>query len=277
METPSISGLYEKMDLKEQNWQNFTANHLRDWHGIWTRYSPQGEIIESFQSLRSFRSNPEQTEIYQTNRYIYADGRIEEKNWRSNKQDKILPDGIIHPAFPSMRSFFFEQGAATWSAKQLEPGSVFQPAEFFFKHKDIRHSVAIIYDSNGSLMRMASIREDAVEFPSKSKYWSKEVNLLPQRILMGNWHGTSVTKTPDLKVSEPMPTQLQWPLEGNKMFFFPDGISLSCPTQVNIGNSFTIAANWLVTDFQLQQLSVKYDKEGVYSGLTLEILHLSNI
>ena len=65
-----------------------------------------------------------------------------------------------------MRSFFFEEGAAGWSATQLEPGSIFQPAEFFFMHEDIRHSVAIIYQGNGNLMRMTSIREDAVELPS---------------------------------------------------------------------------------------------------------------
>ncbi len=37
------------MDLKEQNWKNLCANHLKDWHGIWTRYSHKGEVIESFQ------------------------------------------------------------------------------------------------------------------------------------------------------------------------------------------------------------------------------------
>ena len=95
------------MDLKEQNWQNFITHHLRDWHGIWTRYSPEGEVIESFQSLRSFRTNLEQTELFQTNRYLYADGRIEEKKWHSYKREKVFSDGIMHPAFPAMRSFFF--------------------------------------------------------------------------------------------------------------------------------------------------------------------------
>ncbi len=257
------------MDLKERNWQNFITNHLRDWHGIWTRYSPEGEVIESFQSLRSFRTNPEQTELFQTNHWIYDDGRIDEKKWHSHKQEKIFSDGMMHPAFPAMRSFFLEQGAAVWSRKILEPGSIFQPAEFFFRYENLRHSVAIIYDSNGSLMWTASIREDSVDFPSK--YWSKEVNLLPKRNFNGGWQGTSVTMTPDLKVSDPVPTQLIWPLESNKMFFFPDGISLSCPTQVNIGTPFTVGANWLVTDSQLQQLSVKYDHNGVFSGLTLEL------
>lgn len=260
---------YRFMELKEQNWQNFIKNHLRDWHGIWTRYSPEGEIIESFKSLRSFSTNPEQTELFQTNRYFYGDGRIKEKKWHSYKQEKVFSDGMMHPAFPTMRSYFMKQGSAVWLMKKLEPDSIFQPAEFFFRYKNLRHSVPVIYDANGSLMRVVSIREDSEDFPSK--YWSQEVNLLPERNFTGDWQGTSVTMTPDLRVSGPIPTQLNEPLEENKMFFFPDEISLSCPTQVTIGTPFTIAANWLVNDSQLQRLSVKYNHNGVFLGLTLEI------
>ncbi len=258
------------MDLKEQNWINLCANHLRDWHGIWTRYSPEGEVIESFQSLRSFRSNQEQTEITQFNRYIYSDGKTEEKNWQLNKFSN-KPNGICHPAVPSMRAFFFDQGAATWSAKQLEPETIFQPAEFFFRYEELRHSVPIIYDGSGCLMRIVSIREDATGFPSK--YWSTELNLLPDRNLSGNWQGSSVTMTPDLTVSPPIPAQLHFPIEGNEISFLPDGISVSYPAKVAIGNHFTIAANWLVTPSHLQQLSVRYDESGAFSSLTLELLH----
>ena len=169
------------MDLKEQNWRNFITHHVRDWQGIWTRYSPQGEIIESFKSLRSFRTNPEQTELFQTNCYAYDHSKVEEKKWHSYKQDQVFSDGIMHPAFPAMRSYFLQQGAAVWSRKILEPGSKFLPAEFFFRHEEIRHSVSIIYNTDGSLMKVVSIREDAVDFPSK--YWSQEINLLSERNL----------------------------------------------------------------------------------------------
>lgn len=260
------------MELKEQNWQNFITHHVKDWQGIWTRYSPQGDMIESFKGLRSFRTNPEQTELFQTNRYTYNNGRVEEKKWHSYKEDKAFSDGIMHPAFPAMRSYFMKQGAAVWSKKILEPGSLFQPAEFFFRYEEIRHSVAIIYDTDGSLMRVVSIREDAVNFPSK--YWSQEVNLLPERNFGNNWQGTAVTMTPDLRISEPIQTQLNWPvIEDNKIFFFPDGISLTCPTQVTLGTPFTVVANWLVNESELQQLSVNYDHNGVFLGLTLELLH----
>lgn len=260
------------MDLKEQNWQNFITHHVRNWQGIWTRYSPQGEIIESFKSLRSFRTNPEQTELFQTNCYTYDHGKVEEKKWHSYKLDKVFSDGIMHPAFPAMRSYFLKQGAAVWSRKILEPGSNFQPAEFFFRYEEIRYSVGIVYNTDGSLMKVGSIREDAVNSPSK--YWSQEINLLSERNFSRDWQGTSITITPDLRTSKPIQTQLNWPvIENNKMFFFPDGTSLSCPTQVTLGTPFTVVANWLVNNSYLQQLSVKYNHNGVFLGLTLELLH----
>ena len=267
-----VSSPTNTMDLKQQNWHNLCANHLRDWHGIWTRYGPQGEVTEFFHSLRSFRSNPEQTEITQTNRYTYPDGTTEEKIWQFNKQSHNLADGLFHPAVPSMRACFFEQGAAAWAAKQFEPGSVFQPAEFFFRHEGLRHSAPVIYDGSGSLKRTVSIREDAAGFPSE--YWSTELNLLPERNFSGSWQGTSVTMTPDLKVSPLEPTQFHWGWEVNKTFFFPDGISVSCPSLVSIGNNFTIAANWLVTSSQLQQLIISYDELGAFSKLTFEQFRL---
>jgi hypothetical protein len=47
-------------------------------------YPPQGELFGSFQLLRSFQSNKEQTEITHTSRYTFADGRTEEHAWQFN-------------------------------------------------------------------------------------------------------------------------------------------------------------------------------------------------
>lgn len=220
------------MDLKLQNWNNFCAKHLNDWYGIWTIYSPQKEVTDSFQCVRSFQSNSEQTEITHTNRYTYTDGKKEEKTWQLYK--------------PSLRAIFFEQGAGAYNSKQLEPGSLFA-VELFFRHEDIRHSVVAAYQDGSNLTRMLSIREDTA---SPSKFWSSEVNILPDRNLKG-WSGTSITMTPDLVVSPPVPTQLNWAIEGNETFFFPDGISLSCPKQVQVGKTIAIAANWLVNSTYL--------------------------
>jgi len=154
---------------------------------------------------------------------------------------------------------------------QLKIDSFFA-VELFFKHEELRHSVGIVYDKQGALFRTANIREDATGFPSQ--YWSQEIEQVSERNLSGNWQGTSVTITPHLKITEPVPTQLHWGWEGHKTFFLPDGVSISCPDKVSVGNPFTLAANWLVTPSKLQQLSVKYDESGAFAALTLELLHL---
>jgi hypothetical protein len=260
------------MELKEQNWQNLCANHVKDWHGIWTRYSPQGDMMGSFQSLRRFHGTPDCNEVIQTNRYIYTDGRIEEQSWTLNQQLDSFPDGLSHPAFPSMRTLFFEQGAAALLCKQLETGKP-SAFELFFRHDNLRNSIGIVYDAYGSLMRTASIREDTAGFPSQ--YWTTEVNLGTKRNLSGNWSGTAVTMTPDLKVSTPVPMQLRTDWEGHETFFYPDGITLNCPRQVKIGTAFTLAANWLVNSCELQHLIINYDESGAFSTLTLELFHQS--
>ena len=246
------------MDIKEQNWNNFCAKHLQDWHGIWTIYSPSGEVTDTFQCVRSFRSNQEQTEITHTNRYTYADGRTEEKTWQLYK--------------PSLRSIFFEQGAGAYNSQQLEPGTLFA-VELFFRHEDIRHSVVAAYQDGSNLTSMLSIREDAA---SPSKFWSSELNLVAERKLSENWSGTRQTMTPDLKVSPALPTQLHWEIEGNETFFFPDGISLSCPGKVKVGKAIAIATNWLVNSTYMQQITIKYDELGAFHNLTFEQFHLSN-
>ena len=258
-------------DLKAQNWQNFTLHHLRNWYGIWTRYSRQGNVTESFKSQRSFHSNSEKTEIAQTNYYMYDDGRREEKSWEYNELSNSLSDGLFHPQNQSMRGVFLSSGHGVWETTKLKTGSYFA-VELFFIHNQIRHSVGIVYDEQGSLFRTANIREDADGFPSQ--YWSTELNQLPERNLNGEYQGSAVTITPDLKISAPVPTQLHFPFEGNKTFFLPDGVSVSCPDKVSVGASFTIVANWLLEPETIQQLLIGYDERGDFSALTLEILSL---
>ncbi|NES87087.1 MAG: DUF3598 family protein [Moorea sp. SIO2B7] len=260
------------MNFQEQNWQNFCANHLRDWHGIWTRYTPQGEVIESFQSLRSLRVNQDKTVIYQTNRYTYHDGRIEEKNWQSKKESKNANDGLIHPKTSVMRSLYFEQGGGIWVTKQLEPGNNFHGGELFFRYENLRHSIGSVYDENGNLKIIGNVREDSKEFPSQ--YWSSKVNLLPEKNLSKNWQGTAFTMTSELEILPPTSTKFYLDYKDNKIFFLPDGISFSCPEKVVLGIPFIIIANWLVNPSHLQQMVVSYNEKGRFSQVQLKLLEL---
>ena len=195
------------MELQTQNWQNFTANNVRDWQGIWTRYSPLGEVTESFRSLRSFYSDSNKIEIAQTNRYIYDDGNIKEQTWEFNLESNSLADGMFHPQNESMRGLFLASGHAAWVTRQLKIDS-FLAVELFFRHENLRHSVGIVYNQEGALFRTANIREDETNFPSQ--FWSTDLQQVSERNLSGNWQGTSITITADLKISEPVPTKLNW-------------------------------------------------------------------
>lgn len=255
------------ISLQEQNWNNLITNLVHDWHGIWTRYSPQGDVIESFRSLRSFSYNSKDKEISHNNRYIYDNDVVEEKSWQFNQKDHNLVDGVCYPAISTMRGLFFDSGNAGWITKQLQKESFFS-LELFFRSNNLRNSVGIVYNQQGDLLKTFNIKEDSKGFPSS--YWSKDINQLTERNFKINTEGTSITMTPDLKISSPISTSFNWNWEGNKTFYLPDGVSISCPEKLILGTPFVFVANWLLKDNQLQQLIVKYDQLGVFSSLTLE-------
>ncbi|MEL4894785.1 DUF3598 family protein [Crocosphaera sp. Alani8] len=255
------------MDLKVQNWKNFTDQHLFDWYGVWTRYTPTGDVQESFRSLRRFQGNAEQTEIHQLNRYIYAEDNCQEKTWNYSLSEHSLADGMFHPQSELMRGYFFPSGHATWTVTQLLPGEFFA-VELFFRNQHIRHSVGIVYDDQGNLMRVANIREDSTGYPSS--FWSTEIEQLSSSNLPNNLQGVSMLINSDLEISDPVTTQFTWNIKGHKIFYLPDGVSISCPENITQGTSFSCVANWLINDMEMQQLIASYSTSGKFESLTLE-------
>ncbi|MGD1700717.1 DUF3598 family protein [Dapis sp. BLCC M229] len=60
------------MNLQEQNWINLFGDISPEgtaWYGIWTRYSPELEVIKSFQGIRKFSANQDKTVITHRNNY----------------------------------------------------------------------------------------------------------------------------------------------------------------------------------------------------------------
>ena len=255
------------VDLKEKNWKNFTDQHLYDWYGIWTRYTPTGGIQESFRSLRHFEGNADKTEIYQLNQYIYAEDDVKEQRWNFNERENSLFDGMFHPQAEFMRGYFFPSGHSIWATTQLKSETYFA-MELFFRYQSLRHSVGIVYDDQGNLFRTANIREDSTAYPSS--YWSTDLEQLSQQNLEKNWTGTSITITSDLEISEPISTQFRWDREGHQLFYLPDGVSISCPEKVTVGTSFDCVVNWLINDNEMHQLISSYDATGKFQSLTFE-------
>jgi Domain of unknown function (DUF3598) len=66
------------MEPQLENWQNFCRSHaVGNWHGTWTNYSPELEILESFRSIRSFLLSEDGNKFYHQNHYFYNNSQSE--------------------------------------------------------------------------------------------------------------------------------------------------------------------------------------------------------
>lgn len=253
---------------QDRNWQDFIQYHAADWHGCWTRYRATGAVQESFRSLRRFQTNADRTAITQTNRYLRADA-TQEQQWSYNQEDNSLADGLCHPQADVMRSLCFPSGHAAWVMQQCQPDSFFA-VELFFRYQTLRHSVGIVYDRQGQLLRTSNIREDTTGFPGQ--FWSDSIEQLPQPPWSGQWSGRAIAMQPNLTLSAPQTTHLAVHWGQGQCFYLPDGISVCCPTQIRMGTPFTLAVNWCITSDTLEQVVVEYDRQGAFTQLILEQL-----
>ena len=257
------------MNLQEQNWINLFGDISPEgtaWYGIWTRYSPELEVIQSFQGIRNFSANEDKTVITHGNNYTYPDGSTEEKEWQIEKEIANQPDGIVHSALKSMRALSLSEAAKTWICPQLIRGNRFG-CELFFQHQDFRTSVTPIYGESGELERFTQIREHLNSYPDE-KPGAELKNI------SGNWVGKKESMTPDLQISqEPELTELKLdPTAGkNKTFFLPDGIVINVPEKVKIGEEFELVVGKMVIENKYKRMTVKYDKNGKFNQLISEV------
>jgi Domain of unknown function (DUF3598) len=259
------------INLHEQNWKNlfgdFTTEE-RAWHGTWTSYTPEKQVIRSYQGVRRFRANEDKTVIYQTNNYTYADGSKEEKNWQIEKLIANQPDGIVHSAIPSMRALSFGEGATAWLSQELEVGKNFG-MELFFRYQDWRTSVSSIYGENGDLIRITQIREYLGSFPSQPENSELEN-------IAGYWLGKQQFMTPDLKIStvSEIPQLILDPTQGkNQIIWLSDRIILNVPRKVILGEEFVIVVGKLVAENMFKRLAVNYDESGKFTMLISEVFN----
>lgn len=249
----------------DRNWQEFWRHHLGDWRGSWTRYTPSGQVKETFSSSRLFTANAAQTEVVQRNHYRYADGRSIQKEWTSNIAEHSQADGFAHPLSESMRGLALDNGSAAWLIPTLQANQ-FAPFELFLKRGEIRHSVGVLYGKDGELMRTASIREERGREPGKS--WSDTVLQVEPWKPVGRWTGEQRQIRPDLSRDPLQSSNWQWMDTDQSNHFFPDGIILRCPERIVPGQGFFIRVIWLVDEAELQTITAQYDNEAQLIAVT---------
>ncbi|BAY28656.1 hypothetical protein NIES2107_04870 [Nostoc carneum NIES-2107] len=261
------------MNAQERNWSTLFGHHTQEsisWYGTWTSYSLTKEVVKSFKGVRSFRANEDNTIIYQTNNYTYADGREEEKNWQIDKQTCNRDDGIIHPALPSMKVLAITPEIYGSVDKKLEPGKMLG-MELFFRNADWRTSVVVIYAKNSAIERFTQIREYLGSFPVKPP--DAEVKEID-----GKWIGEKQYINADLTVSnvESIENLTLVPLKDENIYqtvFLPDGIVINTPKILPSGQEFSIIAGKFVSPTEFKRLTAQYDSAGNFQRLTSEIFY----
>lgn len=237
-----------------QNWNNFCRYHADDWYGTWSRYTPDGQLIEFFQCVRSFHLSEDGSEIHHQNHYTYADGKTETKTFGPYKK-------------PFTRALFLDN-SFSWGSTKVESGSNFG-FETGFRFEDRRLSVAVVYDDGGG-QKIVVIPENLTTFPEKPTPTSaKEFS--------SDWEGTGKTMTPDWIVSSPIPTswnRLDNLGEDYLTLHFSDGISICCPQKIETGKEFFAAVDWQVNPALLLRGIRKYDNSG-FTSFTLETFSLN--
>ena len=252
------------MNNLDNNWNNLFSEYTVDetaWHGQWATYSPNQEVINSKQVVRSFRSNLDNTVITHINHYLDANGNVvDEKTWQIERETSNQSDGVVHPAMSSMRALSFGAGATAWISQKLIPGKPFG-VELFFRNGNWRSSAAIIYGENGELDRIVQIREHLGRFSNESpSFGASEIS--------GNWIGKKCSMTSDLSVSPEEETQISFDqLSGDKMISLPGGMILMLPEMATVDRPIQLAAGQRTADEQLKYLTAHYSADGQFTLL----------
>jgi len=233
-----------------QNWENFCQYHLGDWYGNWTKYSPRGETLESFQCVRSFHLSEDGTQIDHQNRYIYADGKSEAEVFGPYKK-------------PITRALFLEN-SFSWGSTMIKPGAYFG-FETGFRFEGRRASAVAMFDETGELQQLTIISEHLGSF-------TKELPLFSADSLAGNWQGIHKTMTPNWRVSSGGATtwkHLGQLAEEYLTLNFADGLSFSSPQQAKPEKEFFLAVDWLISPTLLQRVIRHFVKSG-FTNFTLQ-------
>lgn len=266
-------------------WERLLQN-IGVWSGSFTRFSPQGELVNdtpSVVSLEGLNNN-------QTIRQII----------RLREDEKVLEYSSLGRSV-----LFFENGEFSQGSIQLAPYSEFG-AEFGFIQQNRRLRLVQLFDKNGDLDKLTLIREHfaGTEAPQRAPLTIDD--------LLGEWRGEGVTIYPDWRSPDTFSSTLQLRVDAGRLIqsltfgdvsrqaatrlrtitstatikgsiihfdqdpqkqvqvlLLPDGASANCPVKVQLRQSFILEAGWLIEPNLRQRMIRSYSDKGEWVSLTL--------
>lgn len=265
-------------------WDCFLKN-LGEWHGSFTRLSPQGELLDDTPTIVSFEALENHTLVRQVVRRLPPN---------QPPQDKVLEYRSLNQSI-----LFLEDGEFSFGSIQWSPFSEFG-TELGLIWGERRLRLVQMFNKEGKLDTITLIREKLPESQAPER---------PQLTLdqlLGDWQGEGITLYRDLYY-QTYPTHLQihqiddYYLEQtlrfsegkeekvihstakisesclyfeqdnclNQTLLLPDGVSSTCPIAIQPRQSFILEVGWLITPTLRHRLIRRYDQLGGWVSVSL--------
>ena len=267
-------------------WDSFLKN-LGEWHGSFTRISPQGEVIADTPTLVTLEGLNDNKNVHQVVRYM--------------PPGEPSRDVVVDYDSLNRTIIFFGNGAFSQGSMQWGPYSTFG-SEFGLIDNDFgdgtrRLRMVELFSSDAKFQRLVLIREK-LPHSNVSQRPTLTVN-----DLLGEWQGEAITMYADLSKETTFTSHLQIEqqdddrieqklsfgertissvarIEGSKLLFensplptqiflLPDGASCNCPLEVKLGHNFVLEMGWLLQPDIRQRIMRSYNEKGNWVSCTL--------
>ncbi|WP_413200871.1 DUF3598 family protein [Nostoc piscinale] len=259
-------------------WEYLLKN-LGEWQGSFTRFSPQGALLNDVKSVVSLEGLNDNKTIHQVVR-------------REGQEDLVLEYSSLSKA-----TLFFENGAFSQGSIQLAPFTEFG-AELSLIYENRRVRLVQLFDKNGQLDKLTLIREHLagtapVENPP-----------LTVNDLLGEWRGEAITIYPDWRSPDTFSSTLKLHLDDTgrlvqsltfgertitstatikgslihfdqdpqkqvQILLLPNGASATSPLQVKLRQPLFLEVGWLIQPNLRQRMVRTYSDKGEWVSLTL--------
>jgi hypothetical protein len=272
--------------MKSQ-WDCLLQN-LGEWHGSFTRLSPQGEMLSDSPTIVTLAGLDNNQTIRQTIQRLHSSDTPTVLEYSS------LGRGVL----------FAATGAFSQGSIQFGPFAEFGAELGLIETKeanipgDRRLRLVQLYNRESQLHQLTLIREQ------RANSAAKERSPLTASDLLGTWQGEATTVYPDwqnpttyttsLHIQQDDATHLTQTLtladeqvmrstaeitgsilrfhQGTQpiqVLLLPDGASSTCPTQLKSGQPFFLEVGWLLQPNLRQRLIRSYSDRGEWISLTL--------
>ncbi len=270
-------------------WDCFLKN-LGQWHGSFTRFSPQGEETVDTPTLVTLEGINHNQNVHQVVRYLPPD---------EPPRDVVVDYDSLNRSI-----LFFENGAFSQGSMQWGPyttfGGEFGIIDNQFGDGSRRLRMVELYNTSAQLERVVLIREKLADSQVPER------PTLTLDSLLGAWQGEAITLYADLSEPSQFTSYLEIEqkdhnqikqslsfgnqtitsnarIDGTKLLFdsnlptqimlLPDGASCNCPLEIQLGHNFVLEMGWLLQPNIRQRMIRSYNEKGNWVSCTLVTEH----